>query len=508
MKKRVLAFIIAFVMVLPLPAMALDRSDFKEGMLSGIMLAPDGSMLVTDTFNKVVWTVKDGKASILAGKIGVKDVMGEPTGAYHDSTVENAFFTEPWDIVRFMGGYAVSDTQSNVIRFIYEGRVMTLAGTGEAGRKDGEAKSATFNRPTGLTVGDDGALYVSDTGNGAIRRIANDGKVSTVATGLESPMGICSYKGAIYIAETGRSRISRAMTGKVTVVAGESVKAEGDDEYIGGYADAAVAHAKFDHPQGIAVDAEGTFYVADTGNSALRAIRDGRVYTVLRNNGGVLSPASPRGLLLNGDKLIATDNFAGVLVETSVADKTYSDVAKTAWYAPSVEFASRNSIVGGTDKGTFEPGTLMNRAMFVTMLARMHQLVDGTVIIDGDTTFKDVESDAWYAASVRWAADNGVVSGDNGLFVPERGISREELAVILYRYAQTQGMDTSASANTERMGSFGDAGSVSDWAAEAMRWACGMHIINGSDGSLLPQGQATRAQALTMLLNFLNAYSL
>ena len=507
MKKRVLAIALALAMVLALPVSALDVEDFRGGKLSGVTLTEDGSMLVTDTFNKIVWMVKGNKCSIVAGKIGVLDASGEPVGAYHDGERDHAFFTEPWDIVPFLDGYAVSDTQSNVIRFIGADRVKTLTGTGEAGRKDGEARTATFDRPTGLTVDDGGTLYISDTGNGAIRSIDKYGNVTTVATGLESPMGICWYKGAIYVAETGRSRISRVQGGKVSVVAGVSEKAPDAGEYIGGYADAAVKNAKFDHPQGITVGEDGTIYVADTGNSAIRAIRDGRVYTLLRNEGGSVTPSSPRGLLLQGSTLTVTDNFAGVLLEVSVAEKSYSDVAPDAWYAGAVEFATRNNIVGGSD-GRFEPNALMDRSMFVTMLSRMHRLVDGTVIIDGEKSYSDVGEDAWYAAAVRWASDEGIISGDGGQFYPTRGISREELAVVLYNYAKSQKMDTSASTGLNVLKNFPDAGEVSDWAQEAMRWACSMHIINGSDGSLIPKGQATRAQALTMLLNFLNAYSI
>ena len=292
------------------------------------------------------------------------------------------------------------------------------------------------------------------------------------------------------------------------MVAGVSVPAEDEGEFYGGYADAPLASARFDHPQGVAVDANGTLYVADTGNSAVRMIRDGRVFTLLRGNGRSISPASPRGVLVRGETLYVTDAFAGTLTELPLTEKMYADVAPDAWYAETVRLAVRSGIAAGTDAG-FEPNAPMDRAMFVEMLSRVHLLVDGTTIIDGDAAFADVADDASYAAAVRWAADNEIVLGnDDGTFAPNRGISRQELAALLYRYAKQQGLTdlVGGYADVEK---FSDSGDISSWAIDAMRWACTKHILNGDDaGRLNPRGQATRAHALTMLLNFMNAYGL
>ncbi len=507
MKKRVFALLLILSLALALPAFALGSDDFAHGRLSGVAAAGDGSLLVTDTFNKVVWRVEGERVTRFAGAIGAAGVSGEPTGAYHDDLADKAYFLEPWDVVRFGGGCAVSDAAANVIRYVADGRVYTLAGSGTAGSRDGVGKDASFDRPTGLAVGADGLLYVADAGGGAIRSVAADGTVKTVVTGLEGPTGLCWYGGALYVAETNRSRVLRVANGGAAVFAGASDPAEDAGEYVGGFSDGAAATARFDHPQGVAAGEDGTIYVADTGNGAIRAIRGGRVFTLARPSSSALMPVAPRGLCELGDALYAADQVAGNLFKTVYAQKTYSDVPATAWFAEAVAAATRDGIATGTDETHFSPDAAMNRAMFVTMLSRVHLLSDGAAIIDGDASFADVAADAWYAPAVRWAADNGVAGGDADGFAPLRGVSREELVTMLYRYAQKQGM--SAMFSDGALDGFADAGEVSAWALDAMRWACSHGVVNGDgDGNLTPKAAATRAQALTVLLNFAKAYSL
>ncbi len=508
MKARTLALALALTlcMALCIPASALSADDFKHGRLSGV--TADGSaMLVTDTYNKVVWRVEGDKVTQYAGAIGVADVSGEPIGVYHDGAIDKAYFMEPWAISPFLEGWAVSDSAANVIRYIANGRVMTLSGTGKAGKLDGEAKKATFSRPTGLATDDKGNLYVADTNNGAIRRIAKDGKVTTLVSDLVEPTGLCWYGDALYVVETGRSRVCRIVNGSLHVVAGVSDAAEDSGEYYGGYSDAPAASARFDHPQGVAVGADGTVYVADTGNSAVRAIRDGRVHTVVRASSTAMMPISPRGLILQGDSIRALDQFMGNILTVSVTDKTFADVAAGDWYADTITKATRWGIASGTSATTFEPNATMNRAMFVTMLSRVYRLGNGTSIVNGDSTFSDVPADQWYSAPVRWAADKAIVLGEGETFAPLRNISRQELVLMLYRYAQKQGLSVSADADVFQ--TFSDAGSTADWAREAMTWACAQGILHGDDqGLLTPTAPASRAQALTMLLNFMDTYGL
>ena len=501
MKNKLLPLLLVFCLALSIPVSALSAEAFHSGKLSGVTALSGGSLLVTDTYNKVVWRVDGDSVTQYAGAIGAAGLTGEPTGAYHDAAADRAYFMEPWDIAPFADGYAVSDAAAHVVRYIANGQVYTLAGSGKAGSANGTGKTASFDRPTGLAVDPNGVLYVADTGAGAIRAIAKNGRASTLTTGLTAPTGLCWHDGALYVAETGRSRIVRvSASGAVTAFAGISDAAEEPGEYYGGYVDGPVASARFDHPQGITAGEDGTIYVADTGNSAVRAIRDGRVDTLRRASAGSLMPASPRGILLSGDTLCVCDSFAGSILTLSAAQKVFSDVPSDAWFAAPVTAAVQQGIVSGVGGSRFEPNAALSRAMFVTMLSRLQQLQDGTAILDGDASFADVPEDGWYSAPVRWAADASIVRGSGNAYQPDRPITREELATMLCRYAASLGMDVTAPADA--LAGFPDSNQVSSWARDALGWACGRGILNGVSGKLQPGAGATRAQAVKMLMSF------
>ena len=476
-------------------AAALSADDFKNGNLSGITEASDGKCLITDTYNKVVWEVNGDKASIYAGRIGVADASGEPVGEYQNGTLDKAYFMEPWDIVPFVNGYAVSDSEAKVIRYIEKDRVYTVEDTN---------KKITFKRPTGLATDKYGQLYISDTEAGAVYLMDRDGHVSLVASGLVSPTGIAWTEDAIYVAETGMSRLAKIVDGKVSAFAGVSVK--DDDGYLGGYVDGPVAKAMFEQPQYVAVGSDGTVYVSDTGNSAVRAIKDGRVYTIARPASGSQLPTSPRGICVSGTKLLVADNFIGNILAASVATKSYKDVPANAWFASFVNEGTMRGLINGMSQTEFSPNAQMNRAMFVTILSRIYQSMDGSAIVDGDKTFGDVADNTWYSAPVRWAADAGVTNGDGGNFAPNRSISREEVVTMLYRYAKAQGFDVTTTG--DKMSGFKDAGTTSSYAVDAMEWACEKGIMNGSEGMLTPHATATRAQATKIMVAFMDAYGI
>lgn len=138
----------------------------------------------------------------------------------------------------------------------------------------------------------------------------------------------------------------------------------------------------------------------------------------------------------------------------------------------------------------------MTRAMLVTVLWRY-----AGEPVEGTNNFTDIPSGQWYTNAVVWAATNGIVNGvGDNKFNPDGNISREQMATILYRYSDSQGIDTSASTD---LNSFPDASKVSGYAADAIKWAVAEGLINGSDGKLLPQGNATRAQVATILMRFI-----
>lgn len=329
MKKKILSLLLAAVMLLALCGTAAasaeesDAIDLQGGAPAGAAFTKDGALLVCDTWNKVVWKLSDGSAELYAGVIGVPGAAGEPVGAYHDGAADRAYFLEPWAIVPFMDGFAVSDAGANVVRYIADGRVYTLTGSGKEGKADGAAAYAAFCHPTGLASDGNGKLYIADTGNGTIRCADRQGRVTTVVRGLESPMGLAWYDGALYIAETGRSRICRWRGGTLETLAGVSEAAETKGEYIGGYTDGAAESARFDHPQGVAVGADGTVYVADTGNGALRAISEETVYTIVCGAADAAAPLSPRGVLVSEDSLYVCDRFVpDILIYSTLAGQS------------------------------------------------------------------------------------------------------------------------------------------------------------------------------------------
>ena len=174
----------------------------------------------------------------------------------------------------------------------------------------------------------------------------------------------------------------------------------------------------------------------------------------------------------------------------------FADVPENAWYVGAVEYAVRNGLMNGVGDDQFEPEESMTRAMLVTVLWRFEGEPEA-----GKNTFSDVPNGQWYTDAVAWAAANGVVNGvGNNLFDPEGKITREQMATILYRYAEKKGIDTGKRAE---LGAFPDAKQVSAYAKDPVQWAVAEKIINGSDGKLLPQGDATRAQVATILMRFI-----
>ena len=171
----------------------------------------------------------------------------------------------------------------------------------------------------------------------------------------------------------------------------------------------------------------------------------------------------------------------------------FTDVSTSDWFYDDVAFVYENGLFSGTDSRSFSPNASMTRAMLVTVLYRL----EGEPTVTGRSSFTDVRSGAYYEKSVIWAAANGIVTGtDSTSFSPDAKVTREQLAAILYRYAQYRKLDTDASA---KLNSFTDADSVSAYASEALGWAISEGLINGASGKLMPKGDATRAQVAAIL---------
>lgn len=194
--------------------------------------------------------------------------------------------------------------------------------------------------------------------------------------------------------------------------------------------------------------------------------------------------------LVEGDKVYA-EIPAGATVKVVEADGVeFGDVADSAWYADAVEFVASHELFQGTNNG-FEPDTTMNRAMLVAVLYRLED-----ASASGGSTFADVDPASWYAEAVAWADETGIVTGTDNGFEPNAPVTREQIATILYRYANVIGLDTSTKSS---LSGFPDGGETSSWASDAMQWAVSVGLFQGDGhGALNPKGDATRAQVATL----------
>ena len=174
-------------------------------------------------------------------------------------------------------------------------------------------------------------------------------------------------------------------------------------------------------------------------------------------------------------------------------ENPYADVTANQWFYAAVQYVSENKLMNGVAENAFGPDIHTTRGMLVTILHRIEGEPQA-----GEHSFTDVAEDKYYADAVAWAAENDIVNGySDTVFAPEKAMSREEMAVVLYRYAQYKGWDVSAQGDLSR---YTDSESVSAWSAEAMTWAVGAKVMNGMDGRLAPQGDALRSQTATVLM--------
>lgn len=202
----------------------------------------------------------------------------------------------------------------------------------------------------------------------------------------------------------------------------------------------------------------------------------------------------------NGDLTIES-NTGGITTPTEPEEPEedswpFVDVTEDAWYYEAVKYVYENGLMIGTADDTFAPNSTLSRAMVAQILYNL----EGQPTADGESTFTDA-SGHWAANAIAWAQETGVVSGyENNTFRPNRAVTREELAQMLYNYAQYKDYDLTA---TGDLSQFSDGDKVQDWAEEAVSWANGNGLINGhDDGTLEPGGNATRAQAASILMNF------
>lgn len=293
--------------------------------------------------------------------------------------------------------------------------------------------------------------------------------------------------------------------------------------------------------KGVAKDATETFSYTKPSSGGSSGSSSGKttykVTTSAVNNGGVnASPSSAekgatititlspdKGYKL--DKLTVTDGSGKTVSTVKKSDTVYTftmpasavkvgvsyvkatetpsetkfnDVSANDWFASAVDYVTGKGMMNGTADNTFSPKANTTRGMVVTVLYRLENQPSTSA-----ASFTDVASGAYYANAVAWANANGIVSGyGSGKFGPNDKVTREQLAAILYRYAQYKKYDVSVGEDTNIL-SYDDAQSISSYAIPAIQWACGAGVVTGKSGSKLDsKGNATRAEVAAMLMRF------
>lgn len=187
-------------------------------------------------------------------------------------------------------------------------------------------------------------------------------------------------------------------------------------------------------------------------------------------------------------------------VDTDKWENPFTDVKENDWYYADVEYAVENGLFNGTSATAFAPNGIITRAMMVTVLYR----AEGEPAVNKSIPFADVDMGAYYANAVTWAKQNGIVNGVSETeFAPDDNITREQIAAIMFRYAQYKGMDA---VTLEENLHFTDANEISEYAVSAMNWAVGTGLMKGKSATTInPKDNATRAEIAAILHRFIEA---
>ncbi len=506
MKKRLLAAMLLFsalILLLPNRAMALGsvkREQFDTSLLAptGLLLDGDGTITVVDAGLNNIISRSAGIETLIAGKTLPYDGSGRAAGGFQNGPTELALFNAPFTAVRWLDGLVVSDRGNHCLRLVRDGWVYTLAGSGKEGHIDGSATTARFSAPSGLAVDEKaGILYIADSGNGCIRAINTKGEVSTYATGLGEPMGLFWHRGALYVTDTFGHRVLRVEGGKTTTLAGNP-QPDGD-AMLGGFLDGPADRARFSYPMGVTVSGD-TVYVADTGNSAIRAVQNGWVSTLACYSGSQdgLLPASPTGIQSYENRLYIADSFAGAVLSMDADGQLFGDVPVDSWFASSAGYVYTAGIMNAFPGSDFGPDEVVTRGQAVSVLYEMSEKPAA-----GESPFDDIPEGHPYARSAAWAANRGLVERVDGSFGPDEPLTREELAVLLYRLAG----EAYPALQVAQLTDFWDEETISQSARPAMEWACGHGLLLGNHNKRLePKSAVSRGQLAVVLTRLLSEY--
>lgn len=348
----------------------------------------------------------------------------------------------------------------------------------------GENNTYTVTVPYGTDVTADSFVIVTSDSGATVGALTHDGNVWSFTITAEDGMTSRTYTVTVSFTEAPKSNDAgvRSIT-----VAGVKAKTSVNNEYT------------VTVPYGTNVTASSFVIITNHARATVGALthiknvwyftvtaEDGVTtasYTVTVTTAALPTPIKP-----------AVDNTKPA--SDSKPKLPFTDVSTSDWFYSDVMFVYENGLFSGTDSRSFSPNASMTRAMLVTVLYRLEGEPAGT----GSSSFSDVSSGSYYEKAVAWAAANGIVTGTGSTsFSPDAKVTREQLAAILYRYAQYKKLGTDAGA---KLDSFSDAGNVSGYASEALSWAVSEGLINGASGRLMPKGDATRAQVAAILHRF------
>lgn len=348
----------------------------------------------------------------------------------------------------------------------------------------GENNTYTVTVPYGTDVTADSFVIVTSDSGATVGALTHDGNVWSFTITAED--GVTSRTYTVTVSFTEAPKSNDAGVRSITV-AGVKAKTSVNNEYT------------VTVPYGTNVTASSFVIITNHARATVGALthiknvwyftvtaEDGVTtasYTVTVTTAALPTPIKP-----------AVDNTKPA--SDSKPKLPFTDVSTSDWFYSDVMFVYENGLFSGTDSRSFSPNASMTRAMLVTVLYRL----EGEPVGTGSSSFSDVRSGSYYEKAVAWAAANGIVTGTGSTsFSPDAKVTREQLAAILYRYAQYKKLDTDAGA---KLDSFSDAGNVSGYASEALSWAVLEGLINGASGRLTPKGDATRAQVAAILHRF------
>ena len=474
-------------------------------------------------------------------KIEVRTYLDVEPKAYNEESAYTLDITPKYDVVVV----GTNTENEEVEKKVVEGQKLLV--------KNGDKVQVSIQLPTGFVQDKNTKLYVQHKGHEYDPKVNKNGDVYTAT--FTNPNGFSEFT----ISKTSQS-VAKVGNNKYTTFqdAVNAVENNGTVEIVGGNKDytatisgssktikvkntlsEAITVKVNDDSKTIEPSKDATFTYTKPSSSSSGGSSSGqttyKVTTSAVNNGGVnASPSSAekgasititlspdKGYKL--DKLTVTDGSGKTVSTVKKSDTVYTftmpasavtvgvsyvkatetpsetkfnDVSANDWFASAVDYVTGKGMMNGTADNTFSPKANTTRGMVVTVLYRLENQPSTSA-----ASFTDVASGAYYANAVAWANANGIVSGyGSGKFGPNDKVTREQLAAILYRYAQYKKYDVSGANSLD---GYADAQSVSSYAVPALQWANAAGVVTGKSGSKLdPKGNAARAEVAAMLMRF------